>query len=185
VPSVSAFSRLGTGALALAVAAVLASSAGCAGSSSAPGAPTNSAGQLTKSETIKRIDAVCSATDKQLRALPAAKSRQDYQSLLTDFDSTTSLYTSYFAQVEPIVAQSADRDQLTQKWLSVEKADFARQQPLVDQMVQALQAKDDTAVNAAEKKLQTVSVHTEQIVVYLRTYGLTACGTMESGSSGD
>jgi hypothetical protein len=181
-PSTTTARRLGCAiALSLALTTGLAACSTSSSSSSAPS--TDAAGQLTKAATITRLDAVCLATDTKLRALPQAKNRQDYAALLTDFSSTGPIFDAYFAQVTPLVAQSVDRDKLTTKWLAVEKDDYARQQPLVNDMISALQAKNDSSISAVEKQLEKVTVHTGDIVGFFRQYGLHDCADMQSGSN--
>ena len=153
----------------------------CGSGTSSP--PTTAPpGMLSKAATISQIDAVCKDTDAKLSALPQASGRDDYASLLTDFTSTVTLFNSYFAQVQPLVEQSVDRDRLTTKWLAVEKSDFAASQPIIEQMIQALQAKDDSAISAAQSKLNKAPDHTDEIISFFRSYGLKDCATMQGAT---
>jgi hypothetical protein len=156
------------------------------GSSGGPAAPTTAPpGMLTKAQFVTQADAVCKDTDAKLSALPQAKDNNDYSALLTDFTSTLAIYPAYFAQAERLVAQSTDRAELTRKWLKVEEGDFAASKPIIEKIIAALQAKDDSAVTSANRKLQAAPNHTDDLIVFFKSYGLSACASLESAGASD
>jgi hypothetical protein len=158
----------------------------CSSSSAGSSAPTTAPpGMLSKAAFISKADAVCSAANTKLTGLPRARSDTDYAALLNDFTSTLSIFDAYFTQAEALVALSTDRETLTKKWLKVEEGDFAASRPIIEKLVAALQAKDDSAVRSLDKKLQAAPDHTDQLIIFFKSYGLNACAALESGPSYD
>jgi hypothetical protein len=158
--------------------------AACGGSrSTATSSASLPPGTMSKAVTITQLDAVCKATDAKITALPVAKGRSDYPALLSDFTGTLAIFQAYFAQVQLLVDQSVDRARLTSKWLALEQGDFAVSQPILEQMVQAIQAKDDASIAAAQKKLSAAPDHTDEIISFFRSYGLKDCVTMQAGQA--
>jgi hypothetical protein len=156
----------------------------CSGSATRTSAPTTAPpGLLSKAAFIAKADAVCDAANTNITALPRAHSDSDYPALLTDFTSTLTIFQTYFAQAEALVAVSTDRATLSRKWLTVEEGDFAASRPLIERIIAALQAKDDSAVRSLDKKLQAAPDHTDQLIVFFKSYGLGACASLESGPS--
>jgi len=153
------------------------------GGSSAATSKASGTGTLSKADFIAKADAVCSSIDTQVKDLPTPTSQTDYAGILADLSGTQSLFQTYIAQIEPLIAQSPDQAALTSNWLAVEKSDYVAALPAPTEMLQALQAKDPVAIDAAGSKLDSAPDHSADMATYLKSYGLTDCYQLESDQS--
>jgi hypothetical protein len=158
---------------------------GCGAAKTADPAAASAArsAAATKAVFVEKADAVCKTTDTRLSALPHAKSAKDYAALTADFAGTVTIFQSYFAAVDPLVAASPDRDELTKKWLTVEKGDFNASLPIIEKILTGLKDHDGKTISSANTKLKNAPDHTDNLITFFTHYGLTSCVDMESNSS--
>jgi hypothetical protein len=167
------------------------SSSAAAVTSSPAGGPATSGGSTTvtssappptgaKAVFITKADAVCTTTIAKVKALPVPSGEADYTNLLANLVGTESLFQSYIDQIKVLVAQSPDKAELTSKWVSLEESDYVAAQPVLGELISALKAKDQVAVQTAGNKLDGVPDHTTEMASFLKTYGLASCAKLES-----
>jgi hypothetical protein len=167
--------------LPLAMVAVL---AGCS-SSKKPGnfASTvpSTAGPLSKTEFISKMNAVCSALNTQRQALPQPSGLTDYTAISANLSGTLRLLPALINQADQLIGRTADKAALTTNWLSVEKSDFAAIKPIAERMVADSNAKNADKVAADGEALSGAPNHSDTIATYMTSYGLTSCATLENG----
>ena len=142
--------------------------------------PPTSDPVLTRAEFSDQANALCTATDNALSALPQPASDQDFAALETDLRSTITLFHRYLAQLEPLVARSPDRDELTANWLAPQTADFAVAEPLLNQLIEAAHARDATRMQNVNAELAALPDHTDAYATLLDQFGLTACSKLDA-----
>ncbi|MGI8667168.1 MAG: hypothetical protein ACR2N4_14270 [Jatrophihabitans sp.] len=172
--------------LCLAAAVLLASGlAGCSSSSKDKGSfptalpSTDSTSTLSKTDFLARMNAVCSAIDAQRKALPTPAGLTDYPNIAANLSGTLRILPAYLTQAEVLVRRSADKAELTSKWIAVEQSDFATIKPIAERMVADSTAKDEAKVSEDGEELSTVPDHSSTIADYLTGYGLTSCASLE------
>jgi hypothetical protein len=157
-----------------------ASSAASSRAASSGAASTAPPATGAKAVFITKADAVCTATIAKVAALPVPTGEADYTNLLANLVGTESLFQTYIAQIKVLVAQSPDKAELTSKWVSLEDADYDSAQPVLAELITALKAKDQAAVQTAGNKLDGGADHTAEMATFLKSYGLTECAKLES-----
>ena len=186
--------RVARPAVSFALAAACAvTMAGCASSSkhtsaaagsntSATASPTPSTA-LSKAAFITQADAICTKIDAQLSALPNPAGEQDYPAMAANLEGSVALFKSYISQVQPLADQTADAAELNSKWLTLEKEDFAKAEPLVTKMIAALKAKDAAQIKAIGDQLDAQPDRSKEYAAELTSYGLTSCAKLEDDST--
>jgi hypothetical protein len=151
--------------------------AGCSSSGSsggnAPGSSSTSAATLSKAQFVAQADAVCKSFDTKRKALPTPAAATDFAAVTANIQGTLDLVPAFLTQSKALVARSADKSELTSKWLSVDEADYTATVPLARAVLAASKAKDATAVQQAVTKLSAAPEHSAQLVPFLTGYGLT------------
>jgi hypothetical protein len=142
---------------------------------------TTKAASLTKPQFISQTNAMCRSFDAQRKALPTPSSASDYAALVTSVDGNLKLVPAFLSQAKALVAQSADKDELTTKWVSIEESDFVASKPLLQKMLAAGQAKDAGAVQSAAQEIDAAPDHSADFATFMTSYGLTDCATLEKG----
>ncbi len=164
-----------TGALAI---------AGCSSSASSgspqSSAATTSPATLSKAQYVAQADAVCKSFDTKRKALPTPTAATDFAAVTANIQGTLALVPTFIAQSKALIARSADKAELTSKWLSVEQSDFAATAPLAQTALAAAKAKNATAVQQAVTKLSAAPDHSAQIASFMTSYGLSDCATLET-----
>ena len=155
-----------------------ASTTGFPATTSAPDT-TSASGTLPKADFVTQMNAVCADVQSQRDALPTP-GQGDYAGLVTYIEGVLRLFPVYVARVKILVARSADRAELTQKWVVVEEADYALAEPVLVKLLAAAKARDAAAVRTYTDELDKVPDHTTEIADFMTSYGLTTCATFES-----
>lgn len=158
-------------------------SATTAASSPAPdgssaSAPGDSA--LSKEQFVAQTNAVCASVYEAVKKLPTPSGPTDYSAIIAYGQGSLNLYPTFQQQVKALVARSADKGELTAKWVALDDADFAAQVPLVRQMVEAAKAKDDAKAQQLAQSLSEAPDHSSAEASFLNGYGLTDCARLES-----
>lgn len=143
-------------------------------------ASSSSANAMSKTEFVSAANALCHTVAGQIAALPTPSGAGDYAALITYVQAAKALFPPWLAHEKALVAQSADKDELTAKWISLEEADYNAQKPLLDQLLTAAQAKQSAEVGRLGGELDKAASHTDEISAYLTTYGLADCAKLES-----
>lgn len=163
-----------------------ASLVGCSGSSGnksgsfASNLPTAATGMLTKADFLSKMNAVCSAVDTQRKALPTPSGLDDYPNIIANLSGTLRLLPSFISQADALVQRSSDKAELTEKWLTFERSDFAAVKPIAQRMVADSTAKDSAKVAADGEALSGAPDHSSAIAAFMNSYGLTTCATLEA-----
>ncbi len=165
-----------------------------AGSGSSPSAPTSSsvigpsapafastsAGSprevISKPDFLIDANAMCSAVDAQLQALPAPS---DDASMKVYATGVLRILPIYLSHAQALVARTAEHAQLEKNWLDVVRADFAAFRPAGQALLDALAAHDDGKVQEAVLDLEAVPDHSDAVQAYLNDYGLPSCAHIE------
>ncbi|MEO9240121.1 MAG: hypothetical protein ABI418_18745, partial [Jatrophihabitantaceae bacterium] len=164
--------RRRTACAALAILALGASTVGCSSKKSsgpnfASTLPSTSSAQLTKTEFVSKMNAICSAIDSQRKALPTPSGLTDYPNIVANLSGTLRLLPSFIQQADQLVNRSADKAELTEKWLAIEKSDFATVKPLAERMVADSNAKDSAKVAADGEALSSAPDHSSTIATFM------------------
>ncbi len=138
------------------------------------------AGHLSKADFVIRTNALCSAVDAQRKALPTPASATDFAAISTNLTGSMRLLPSLISHAQTLVAQSADQANLEKNWLSVERADYAMAQPIVERMVADSNAHDAAKVQADGDALDAMPDHSSSLIAFLTGYGLSSCASLES-----
>jgi hypothetical protein len=158
--------------------------AGCSSSGSSGSNPSasssKSAAGLSKAQFVAQADAVCKSFDTKRKALPTPAAATDFAAVTANIQGTLDLVPVFLTQSKALVARSADKDELTSKWISVEQSDFTATAPLARAVLAASKAKNAAAVQQAVTKLSAAPDHSPQIATFMTGYGLTDCATLES-----
>ncbi len=151
---------------------------------SAPAFASTSAGtprgQLSKPDFLVDTNAMCSAVDAQLQALPTPAGATDYAGIITNLTGTLRIMPVYIAHAEALVARTAERADLEKNWLDVERADYAAFKPAAQQMLRAADTRDPAKVAAAANDLSAVPNHGSDVQAYLEDFGLASCAHIEA-----
>ena len=126
------------------------------------------------------MNAVCTVTNTNRAALPVPTSETDYAKISANLEGTLLLIPTFISEAEALVGQSADKAELTAKWISFEKSDFAAIKPIAQRMVDASKAKDSAKVKKIGAELDAAPNHSEAMARFMTTYGLTACANLET-----
>jgi hypothetical protein len=174
-------------ALALLLAAGLVLS-GC--SSATNGHPTGSgapstgnsapAGPLSKPAFLSQMNGECNEVIAKLAAVPLPSSLDDFAGIERYGALSLQLFPPYLARAKSLVARSADRAELTTKWVAVEESDYQTSAPLLTKLVAAAHAKDSAKVTSIETQLNATPDHSADIAAFMTSYGLTDCASLES-----
>jgi hypothetical protein len=151
---------------------------------SAPAFASTSAGtprgQLSKPDFLVDTNAMCSAVDAQLQALPTPAGATDYAGIITNVTGTLRIMPVYLSHAEALVARTAERAALEKNWLDVERADYAAYKPAAQQLLRAADTRDPAKVSAAANDLSAVPDHSDTIQAYLQNFGLASCAHIQS-----
>lgn len=151
---------------------------------SAPAFASTSAGtprgQLSKPDFLVDTNAMCSAVDAQLQALPTPAGATDYANIITNVTGTLRIMPVYLAHAEALVARTAERAALEKNWLDVERADYAAYKPAAQQLLRAADTRDPAKVSAAANDLSAVPDHSDTVQAYLADFGLASCAHIQS-----
>ncbi len=150
---------------------------------SAPAFATPSAGTprgvLSKPDFLIDANAMCSAVDAQLQALPTPTGATDYAGIITNLTGTLRIMPVYISHAEALVARTAERAALEKNWLDVERADYAAFKPAAQQLLRAADTRDPAKVSAAANDLSAVPDHSDTVQAYLENFGLASCAHIE------
>lgn len=151
---------------------------------SAPAFASTSAGTprgvLSKPDFLVDANAMCSAVDAQLQALPTPTGATDYAGIITNLTGTLRILPVYIAHAEALVARTAERAELEKNWLNVERADYAAYKPAAQQLLRAADTRDPAQVSAAANDLSAVPDHSSTVQAYLEDFGLASCAHIEA-----
>jgi hypothetical protein len=154
-----------------------AGSSGPAFASTSAGSPTD---KLSKPDFLIAMNALCSAVDAQVQALPRPTSGTDYPALSTNLTGTLRILPVYLSHAEALIAKSAERAALERNWLAIEKADYAATKPLAERTVADSNAHNAAKVQADLQALDAAPDHSSTLAAYLRDFGLSSCASLES-----
>ncbi|HST47499.1 hypothetical protein [Jatrophihabitans sp.] len=147
---------------------------------SAPAFASTSAGSprdvISKPDFLIDANAMCSAVDAQLQALPAPT---DDAAMRVYVTGVLRIMPVYLSHAQTLVARTAERAQLEKNWLIPERADYDAFKPAGQALLQALDAHDDAAVQAAVSDLSAVPDHSDVVQAYLNGYGLPSCAHID------
>jgi hypothetical protein len=151
---------------------------------SAPAFASTSAGTprgvLSKPDFLVDANAMCSAVDAQLQALPTPTGATDFAGIITNLTGTLRVLPVYFSHAEALVARTAERAQLEKNWLDVERADYAAYKPAAQQLLRAADTRDPAKVQAAANDLSAVPDHSSTVQAYLEKFGLASCAHIQA-----
>jgi hypothetical protein len=151
---------------------------------SAPAFASTSAGTprgvLSKPDFLIDTNAMCSAVDAQLQALPNPTGATDYAGIITNLTGTLRIMPVYLAHAEALVARTAERAALEKNWLDVERADYAAFKPAAQELLRAADTRDPAKVAAAANDLSAVPDHGDAVQAYLEDFGLASCAHIEA-----
>ncbi|MDQ1745137.1 MAG: hypothetical protein QOE23_3476 [Pseudonocardiales bacterium] len=151
---------------------------------SAPAFASTSAGTprgvLSKPDFLVDTNAMCSAVDAQLQALPTPSGATDYAGIITNLTGTLRIMPVYIAHAEALVARTAERADLEKNWLDVERADYAAFKPAAQRLLRAADTRDPAKVAAAANDLSAVPDHSSDVQAYLEDFGLASCAHIEA-----
>lgn len=142
--------------------------------------PSPSSSLLSKADTITQADAICATTKTKSDAIPSPKSETDYAGLKTAITQSITLHDEFFTAISAVVDKSADASELHAKWLDVEKADFDAFKPIAEKFIAAVDAKNQTEIQAQSAALDKAPDHTTEYASFLKTYGFTSCYDLEN-----
>jgi hypothetical protein len=125
-------------------------------------------------------NAMCSAVDAQLQALPTPAGATDYAGIITNLTGTLRIMPVYISHAEALVARTAERAALEKNWLDVERADYAAFKPAAQQLLRAADTRDPAKVAAAANDLSAVPDHSDDVQAYLDDFGLASCAHVEA-----
>jgi hypothetical protein len=126
------------------------------------------------------MNALCSAVDAQVQALPKPASATDYTAISTNLTGTLRVLPVFLSHAEKLVAKSAERVALERNWLAVERADYAATKPIAERTVADSNAHNAAKVQVDVQALATAPDHSSSLAAYLRDYGLTSCASLET-----
>ncbi|HZE50942.1 MAG TPA: hypothetical protein VE074_15330 [Jatrophihabitantaceae bacterium] len=138
-------------------------------------------GQLSKAEFVAQANAVCGSVNAKVQKLPAPSGPTDYPATIAYTRTVLDLFPPFSKQTKALVARSADKDELTAKWISLDQSDFAAQKPLLTQLLAAAQAKQSAKVEQLYSALDKTPDHSQAEATYLNSYGLTECAKLQEG----
>ncbi|HEV2888698.1 MAG TPA: hypothetical protein VGX49_17440 [Jatrophihabitans sp.] len=136
-------------------------------------------GVLSKPDFLIDMNALCSAVDAQLQALPVPTGASDFAAINTNLTGTLRVLPVLISHAEALVARTAERAELEKNWLDVKRADYAAFKPVAQQMVKDANAHDAAKVEADANALTALPDHSLDTVSYLSEYGLTSCAHLE------
>jgi hypothetical protein len=143
-------------------------------------ATSDSAGALAKAQFVAQANAVCASTLTKVKGVSTPTSETDYAAIAEYTQQLIVLFPPYLQQVKALVAQSADKDELTTKWITPEEGDFTAEQPLLTELIAAADAKDAAKVKSIEQSLSDGPDHSDAIASFMTGYGLTDCASLET-----
>jgi len=141
---------------------------------------TTAAGTLAKADFVSKANALCASTYPKVHPGPAPTSATDYVATAKYAQVTLDEFPPFSQKAKALVARSADKDELTAKWIAVDEADVAAEKPLLQQLIAAANAHEEAKVQQIEDQLGSAPDHSEQTGTYLTSYGLTECAKLET-----
>jgi hypothetical protein len=149
-----------------------------------PGFASTSAGTpkdvLSKPDFLISMNAVCSAVDAQLQALPAPSGTTDFDAIRTNLTGTLRIVPILISRAEALIARMPERAELRKNWIDLKRADYAAFKPIAERMVRNSVARDAAKVQADAEALSSVLNHRSFIKGYLDEFGLYSCGHLET-----
>jgi hypothetical protein len=134
---------------------------------------------LSKTEFLAKMNAVCVDFNTKIQQLPQPSDAEDYAAIAANIQGTVTLLPQYIKQAETLVARSADKEALTDNWLTVEKSDFVAFAPAAKKFVTDAKAKNAAKLQADGKELDAAPDHSEAIAGFMSGYGLKSCAILE------
>jgi hypothetical protein len=152
------------------------SGSGASATESSPSAP----GQLAKADFVAQANAVCRATYPKIHPGPAPTGPTDYAALLAYAQATLREFPPFDSAIQALVARSADKDELTTKWVAVDEASVAAGKPFLQQLIAAVGTRDNGQIQQALNGLNAVPDQSQAEATFLTGYGLTECAKLAS-----
>jgi hypothetical protein len=153
-------------------------------SSPAPGFASTSAGTphgvLSKPDFLIDMNALCSAVDAQVQALPTPTGATDFAAISTNLSGILRIQPVYIAHAAVLVARTAQHAELEKNWLAVERADYAAFKPIAAQMIKDSTAHDPAKVSDDANALSAAPDHGSTLATYLTDFGLPSCAHLET-----
>ena len=149
-------------------------------SSTSSSSTANGSGTLSKADFSAQANALCKATYPKVHPGPEPTSATDYPALVAYAKATLTEFGPFRQKVQALIAQSADKDELTAKWIALDEADVRASTPLLQQLVAAVAAQQTSKVDELVKQLGAQPDNSATISKYLDSYGLTECAKLES-----
>ena len=135
---------------------------------------------LAKPDFITKADALCNDTYAKVQTLPTPSSPTDYPALIAYTKTVLKLYPPFSSTIKALIAQAADKDELTAKWIALDDANYNAQKPLLEQLLTAATAKQADRVRQLEDQLDSAPDDSDTVAAFLDGYGLTDCAKLES-----
>jgi hypothetical protein len=133
---------------------------------------------ISKPDFLIEANALCSAADDQLQALPDPTAATDYTGVITSVSGVLRIESALISRAEALVARTGERAELEKRWLDVERADFAAFRPPAQRAIDAARRHDHAKVQDAADDLSAVPNHDAAVRAYLTGYGLADCAEL-------
>ncbi|HEY3715541.1 MAG TPA: hypothetical protein VGL39_13530 [Jatrophihabitantaceae bacterium] len=140
---------------------------------------SEASGQLSKTEFIAQANTLCTSLDAKVKMLPTPSSLTDYPAIVTYTRAALDWFPPFSGRAKALVARSADTDELTAEWITLDESDYAAQKPLLAQLLAAAQAKQSAKVEQLYSALDNTPDHSDAEAAYLNSYGLTECAKLD------
>jgi hypothetical protein len=150
-----------------------------AATTSATSATSATGSTLSKAAFLAQTNALCASLDTKVKKLPTPSSLTDYPAIIAYTRAALDLFPPFSGQTKALVARSADKDELTAKWITLDESDYAAQKPLLTQLLAAAQAKQSAKVEQIYGALDRTPDHSDAEAAYLNSYGLTECAKLQ------
>jgi hypothetical protein len=157
----------------------------CSSGSSTPSAtaPTPTQNLLTRATFVQQADTICkNASDAQKQLFSTVSDNPTPQQVSALLHQTETQYTTYRAQLDPLITSQPDAADLRSKWIQYDAADIAALQRMLKPLDDALRSHDTTAAGRAATAVENDATNNgAKAVAYLRSLGLTDCAALEAG----
>jgi hypothetical protein len=147
--------------------------------SSSPPSVTPTPATLSKADFVAKMNTVCVDFNTKIQQLPQPADAEDYGAIVANLQGTVTLFPQFVKEAEVLIARSADKETLTDNWLTVEQSDFAAFAPAAKKFVADAKAKNAAKVQADAKELDAAPDHSEAIAGFMSGYGLKSCAILE------
>jgi hypothetical protein len=132
---------------------------------------------LSQHDFVTQANAICASADSSLKKVPQPTGT-DVASLVPYAQAIEDRYQAYLTRITALATQARDKTTIQGQWITPATQDFAREKPLLDQLVAAAQKRDTNAIKSVTTKLQAITDHTVAIQQFQRQYGATTCATL-------